>query len=321
MSSASGQSKSRSMTALTVHTLGVRVAVEVEPGATVASLKDHLVLAQGVPNFHELRLFYNGQELQDGSPIPSELQVVITLSPADIVAKIVELNPIISESTFTVKEKQFISGSTFTGNFFRVITSMQYTEAVERLGELEDLAPALCQDIMDHLIRFQNVVNLGWSQGLSWCEAEEGLSWYGNLLHAAVVLDRLARSFGRACGNAMPYIREFIDLFRVDDSTLGALAEIALRDAEQLRENSAIICDKAMCIVRSCAQVDFSVRATYVKAEAACQLLGELGGCACKLFLQILASREGRGVFPPAALALERIATREKKGAAHNARS
>ena len=43
---------------------------------------------QAVPNFHEVRLLYGSQEIKDGIPITLELQAVVTVSPADIVAKI-----------------------------------------------------------------------------------------------------------------------------------------------------------------------------------------------------------------------------------------
>ena len=47
----------------------------------------HHATGRDVPKFHEVKLFYGGQELRDGTPIALELQAVVTVSPAEIFAK------------------------------------------------------------------------------------------------------------------------------------------------------------------------------------------------------------------------------------------
>ena len=67
----------------------------------------------------------------------------------------------------------------------------------------------------------------------------------------------LARSFGRACGNPMPYVPRLIEEFQSalegqahPECALCALAEIALRDAETLRDHSVRICEEVSYILR-----------------------------------------------------------------------
>ena len=79
---------------------------------------------------------------------------------------------------------------------------------------------------------------------------------------------------------------------------------------ETLRDHSVRICEEMSYILRV---NPTACRISKWTGESACQLLGELGGLACKPSLQ---QAVDMGV-PGAAIALERIVTREKNAAAH----
>ena len=110
----------------------------------------------------------------------------------------------------------------------------------------------------------------------------------------------------------MPYVPRLIEEFQSaiegqahPECALCALAEIALRDAGTLRDHSERICEEVSYILRV---NPTACRISKWTGESACQLLGELGGLACKPSLQ---QAVDMGV-PGAAIALERIVTREK---------
>ncbi len=203
---------------------------------------------------------------RDDTPVALELQAVDTLSPARIVAKIVEIWPLPSASSSSLE---------------------MLDEAIARLGDLRDLAPALCEQLLQ-VIR------------------------HGGIGRPS----ELAESFGRACGDPTPYVPELMALLRsgFPEEAVVALAEIANRCGEALHDHSTEISDFASRWLNNFVDdQDACLYAYNLKLSvAACQLLAECGGAAEKSRLHDLANNGyNTDLRKEAAAALERIATRE----------